>query len=493
MDNDYDALVIGAGVIGCAVARELSRYELKVALLEKESDVCGGASKANSGVLHSGIYSAPKSQKARLCVQGNDLFSKFTQEIGVELQRIGKLVVARSDKEIEELEKLKKVGKENGVLGLKLIDVEEVRRLEPNIRAQCALLVPSAGIVSPYKLTIALAENAWENGVKVFLNSKVTDVSKKENYFDVKNDNLTFRTRWLINSAGLYCDTIANMLGIERHKVYPCRGEYLVLDKSYDHLINHLIYPPPENGSGGLGVHLTPTMEGNILIGPSAEYIDEKDDIRTTKEAMDKLNVQAANFLKQLPKDAYIQSYAGVRCKLIPKGCEASGDFVIEEDEKVEGFINLMGIESPGLSASPAIAQMVVDIIKSRETLKPKDEFKTRRTGRRFGLLDIKGKSKQIETNPKHGHVICRCENVTEKEITDALDNPLGVRTLAGIKYRSRATMGRCQGGFCRARIVQIMEEQYKMGVQDITFRSGDSRLFIGRTKDLRGNDREES
>ncbi len=491
MDYDYDALVIGAGVIGCAVARELSKYELDVVLLEKESDVCGGASKANSGVLHSGIYSTPKSQKAQLCVYGNDLFSNFTQELGVELQRIGKMVVARSEEEIKELEKLNKVGEENGVLGLKFVDEEEVRKLEPNIKAQYALVVPSAGIISPYKLTMALAENAWENKVKILLDTKVTDISQKENHFEIKTDNLVFRTRWVINSAGLYCDTIANMLGIEKHKVYPCRGEYLILDKSYSHLINHLIYPPPENGSGGLGVHLTPTMEGNILIGPTAKYIDEKDDIRTTRKAMDKLIEGAESFLKQRPKDAYIQSYAGIRCKLTPQGCEASGDFIIEEDKGVEGFINLMGIESPGLSASPAIAQVVVDIIKSKESLKPKSEFKTRGAERRFDRLDLKGKSQRIESNPKHGHVICRCENVTEQEINNALDNPLGVRTLAGIKYRSRATMGRCQGGFCRARIIQIMEEQYRMGIRDITFRGGDSHLFIGRTKDLRKHDTE--
>lgn len=493
MDYDYDALVIGAGVIGCAVAQELSKYELKVALVEKESDVCGGASKANSGVLHSGVYSAPKSQKAQLCVLGNDLFSTFTRELGVELQRIGKLVVARNEQEIKELEKLKKIGEENGVWGLKLIDEEEMMKLESNIKGQSALVVPSAGIVSPYKLTMALAENAWENKVKIFLDTKVTDISQKKDHFEVKTDNLAFRTRWVINSAGLYCDTIANMLGIKKHKVYPCRGEYLILDKSYKSLINHLIYPPPENGSGGLGIHLTPTMEGNILIGPTAKYIDDKDDMRTTKEAMDKLIAGAESFLKQLPKDAYIQNYAGVRCKLTPQGSEPIGDFVIEEDDKVEGFINLMGIESPGLSASPAIAQMVVDIIRSRENLKLKDDFKTRRAERRFGLLDIKGKSQRIESNPKHGHVICRCENVTEQEINCALDNPLGVKTLAGIKYRSRATMGRCQGGFCKARIVQIMEEGYQMDVQDITFRGGDSRLFIGRTKDLRKHDTEKS
>jgi glycerol-3-phosphate dehydrogenase len=324
------------------------------------------------------------------------------------------------------------------------------------------------------------------------LDSEVRGIAQKEKYFDVKIDNYNFRSRWIVNCAGLYCDIIANMVRIQKLKVYPCKGEYLVLDKSYAHLINHLIYPPPENGSGGLGIHLTPTIEGNILIGPTAKYIDDREDVGTTREAMDELLKGAESYLMRLPKDAFINSYAGIRCKLIPKGCEISGDFVIEEDDQVQGFINLMGIESPGLSASPAIAKMVVDLIKSKEDLKVREDFKTRGKERRFDRLDLEGKSQMIESNPKHGHVICRCENVTEQEVIDALDNSLRVRTLSGIKNRSRATMGRCQGGFCKARIIQIMEEQFQMGVRDITFRGGASHLFFAKTRDLSGHDTEE-
>jgi glycerol-3-phosphate dehydrogenase len=282
------------------------------------------------------------------------------------------------------------------------------------------------------------------------------------------------------------------MVGNTEHKVYPCRGEYLILDKSYFNLIKHLIYPPPENGSGGLGVHLTPTLEGNILVGPTAMYIEDKEDRKTTKEAIQRLLAGADSFLKNLPKDAYIQSYAGIRCKLIPQGCENSGDFVIEEDPKVDRFVNLMGIESPGLSTAPAIARMVVDIIGDREDLKVKDDFVKRSYQPRFHKMDMNGKASLIGSNPKHGHLICRCENVTEQEILDALENPLDVNTLAGVKYRSRATMGRCQGGFCRARIVRILKENYNQGAKDITFRGKGSHLFIGETKDLRKHDRKE-
>jgi glycerol-3-phosphate dehydrogenase len=282
------------------------------------------------------------------------------------------------------------------------------------------------------------------------------------------------------------------MVGIDKAKVYPCRGEYLILDKSYKTLINHLVYPPPEYGSGGLGIHLTPTLEGNILIGPSARFIAKKEDRQTTKEAMDLLLQGALGFLKELPKDAIIQSYAGIRCKLVPQGCETLGDFIIEEDPNVERFINLMGIESPGLSAAPAIAKMVLEIIGKKEELNDKEKFVKRTHGPRFHKLDMKGKEKLVESHPQHGHLICRCENVTEREILDALDNPLGVKTLAGMKYRSRATMGRCQGGFCRARIVRILEENFGADVGDISFRGKGSELFIGRTKDLRKHDREE-
>ncbi len=493
MDYECDILIIGGGVVGCNVARELSKYELNVALVEKEWDVCGGASKANSGVVHSGIYSQPGSLKAKTCVEGNALFSNLAKELGIEFKSIGKLVVARNEDEINGLEKLKEVGEKNGVPALEFLDDEEVRKLEPNILAVKALKVPTAGIVSPYQFTIALAENSLANKVRIFLEAEVLDILMKDGHFIVKTKRAEFKSRYVINCAGLHSDTIAEMVGIKKYKIYPSKGEYLILDKSFKHLINHMIYPPPENVSGGLGIHLTPTIEGNILIGPSAEYIEDKEDTSTTKNGMDKLLEGAKSFLGDVLKNACIQSYAGIRCKLVDEGTKEPGDFVVEEDQNINGFINLMGIESPGLSASPAIATMVVELIQKDETLTPKQYFEMKKARKRFDHLDLERKEKLIGENPNHGHLICRCEKVTKQEIIDALSNPLEVRTLAGIKYRSRATMGRCQGGFCKPRIIKIMEELYHPNVEDITLRGEGSFLFIGRTKDLRRNDKKES
>jgi glycerol-3-phosphate dehydrogenase len=492
MVKRFDALIVGGGVIGSAIAYELSKFEIDVCLLEKESDVCFGASKANSGVVHSGIYSLPGSQKAKLCVEGNGLFLEFTSELGVELNQIGKLVVARSENEIPKLEKLKENGERNQVPSLEYMEKEDIEKEEPNINGIKALYVPTAAIVSPYKLTIALAENARLNGVEFLLNEEVLNINQKNDGFMVRSNRNEIKSDLVINCAGVNCDSIAYMVGIEKYKVYPCRGEYLVLDKRYSNLINHLIYPPPTNGSGGLGVHLTMTTEGNILVGPTAKYIDDKDEKKTTKEALDLLLKGANSFLKKLPKDAVIQTYSGIRCKLTPEGCENTGDFIIEEDPEVEGFINLMGIESPGLSASPAIVKKVVDIIRSKRRLKEKNDFKVHKLKPRFHKLDIDSKSDLISSNEKHGHLICRCENVTEQEIIDALENPLNVRTLSGIKYRSRATMGRCQGGFCKSRIIGILNENYHPDLEDITQKGKGSYLFSGRTKDLRKNDSKE-
>jgi glycerol-3-phosphate dehydrogenase len=282
------------------------------------------------------------------------------------------------------------------------------------------------------------------------------------------------------------------MVGIEKYKVYHSKGEYLILDKAYGHLLNHLVYPVPKIVSGGLGIHLTPTLEGNILLGPSARYMEDPEDTSTTREKGDQLFSDAKVFLPDLKREWIIHSYAGVRCKLVSPRAKKPGDFVIEEENSVPGFINLMGIESPGLSASPAIALTVVEMIKGSMDLRPRKDFRKRKRYDRFSRRDIKGKDRLISEKSEHGHLVCRCEHVTEQEILDALNNPLDVKNLAGIKYRTRAMMGRCQGGFCKARIVRIMEEAFGIDLEDISQRGAGSHLFVGKTKDLRRHEEKE-
>lgn len=490
MKRSLDVAIVGGGVVGCNIARELSRFKLKMAIFEKGSDVCSGTSNANSGVVHAGFYYKTGSLKAKLCVEGNKSFDSLCKELEVPFKRVGKVVIARHDEEVKDLEEMKKLGDANGVPGLKILNKRAVDKLEPNIQAVAGLHSPTSSIVTPYLLNIALAENALMNGADIHLNAEVKGLSKKGDLFSIKTTKGDFKTRILINSAGLYCDEIARMAGIDEYKIHLGRGEYLILDKSVGHLINGMIYPVPPKKSGYLGVHLTPTIEGNILIGPSMEYV-EKDDTCTTKEVLNNLIKEAKEILPSLPKYLYIQSFAGVRSKIVGKGENRVADFIIDESKEVDGLINLIGIESPGLTCAPSIAKKIVDMIKSKEDLKKKENFNPYREGiTRFIELSNKEKSRLIKEDPNYGHMVCRCEHVTEHEVVQALSNPLGVKTINAVKYRCRATMGRCQGGFCKPKIVKIMENLYNPSIDEITLKGEGSHLFVGRTKDLRRDDK---
>jgi glycerol-3-phosphate dehydrogenase len=489
MIRSLDVAIIGGGVVGCAIARKLSRYDLKLGVLEKGSDVCSSTSKANSGVVHAGFYYKTDSLKAKLCIEGNKAFDRLCSELDVPFKRVGKIVIAQHDEDIKELERMKKLGDANGVPGLKIIGKREVKKLEPNIKAVAGMHSPTSSIVTPYLLTIALAENAFHNGAEINLNTEVEGISKKGGKFSIQTNSGEFKARIIINSAGLYCDEIARMAGIDDYKIYFGRGEYHILDKSASNLINCMIYPIPPKKSGYLGVHLTPTIEGNMLIGPSMEYVEE-DDASTTKGVLENLIKEAREILPCLPNDLYIQTFAGLRSKLVAKGENRVSDFIIEESKEVENFINLIGIESPGLTCAPSIANMVVEMIKGKVDLKLKKNFNPIRKGiTRFDELSNEKKSKMIKKNSNYGHMVCRCEHVTKHEVIEALENPLGVKNINAVKYRCRATMGRCQGGFCKPKIVKIMEELYNPSIDEITQKGKGSHLFVGRTKDLRRNE----
>jgi len=484
--KNFQVGIIGGGVIGSAVAWELSKYKIDVVVFEMGSDVASAASKANSGVVHSGINSPPGSLKARYCVEGNKTFQALANELGFDLKWVGKLVVAKNEDEFEELERLKKAGLQNEVPGLDIIDESEVKKREPNVSCVSALWVPTAGVVLPYQFTIALAENAAINDVEFLLETEVTGLNKKKNHFLIKTNNGDFQTQIVVNAAGVHCREIVSMVEEPDFQVYPCRGEYLVLDKKYSGLVNSMIYPIPVEESGFLGIHITPTIEGNVLLGPSSELIDDLGDRRTTKEMMNMLLKEAREIVPALPDRAVINAYSGIRCKLTSPESGGWADYRIEESKNTSGLINLLGIESPGLTAAPAIAKEVKNLISKHVELTAKKDFKLKkRKGKRFSERSFRERSNLIDKDDSWGRIVCRCEHITEAEVVDALSNPLGARALSSVRYRCRAGMGRCQGGFCSQHIVRIMRERFGMDIKDMKLSSPKSYLFHGRTREV--------
>jgi glycerol-3-phosphate dehydrogenase len=480
-----EVLVIGAGVIGCAIARELAKFKIKTVLVEKETDVCSGVSKGNSGVLHTGLYYPKGSLKAKLCVEGRLMFPELAKQLDVPFKLCGKHVIARTEEELKDLKNLKAVGEGNGVKGLNIISGEELKKREPNLDALYALHSPVAGIVPPYLFTIALAENALNNDVKVRVNTQVSAIKQVNSGYKVTTNQGIFHANIVVNSAGLFADKISAMAGIDNYKLYPCRGEYLILDKNCRDLITSMVYPVPPKIAGVLGVHLTPTLNGNILIGPSEEFITEREDTRTTKEKIRQLIAGAKSLLPSIPIDQVIYGFSAVRSKITPPEEKGSRDFIIQED--LENFINMLGMESPGLTSSPAIARLVVQMIKEKMDLEEKTDFNPiRRRRTPFSEASKTEQTSLIKANPAYGEIVCRCEHVSKLEVLDALNNPISEKTISAVKYRTRAGMGRCQGGFCLPKIVEILKEEYGLSPEEIKLKNLDSPLFIGETKVLR-------
>jgi glycerol-3-phosphate dehydrogenase len=486
MKNTYDVIIIGAGVVGSAIARELSRYRLNVAVIEKEMDVSLGTSSRNSGVVHSGIHYKPGTLRARLNVQGNSLMSDLCRDLKVKINYIGKLTVAQDEEEAKSLYPLKEQGEANGVPGLQLLDPAAMRKLQADVGGIMALYSPSTGIICPYTLTIALAENAKDNGCHFYLGHEVKAIQKSESgpnvRFEVRAGEKQFSTKVLINSAGLFSNHICRMLGINEYRIYPCRGEYLILDKRLKDSLNILVYPAPHHGKAGLGIHLTKTVSGNILIGPSNEYQDDPEDYACTADIMAQLRKEGHVLLPELKTTDFIRSFSGMRPKQTPPEIGGFKDFVIESRDDVKGFINLLGIESPGLTSAPAIALMVKDMVAELLPFHEKETFNPVRPGMTgyFYELSDEEKADLVAENPDYGEVVCRCEQITKKEVLDAIQNPLGVSTINSIKYRSRAMMGRCQGGFCLPRIVRILEKDFGYKAEDYLLKNSDSQLFSG-------------
>ena len=478
----FDILIIGGGAVGCAVARELARYDVSIALLEKEADVAAGASGRNSAVVHAGFNNKPGSLMAKLCVEGNRGFEAACRELDVPYRKTGKLLVAFDQADLDTLARLKAQGEENGCQGLRLLSREELRARLPQVGGIGAFESPETAVFDPFQYTVALAENALKNGVQFFLNTKVTAIERNTEGFRVTAGDQVFTARRVVNCAGLHSAEVAALAGLDRYQIYPCRGEYFILDKT--DVLPMPIYPAPKAGIGGLGVHLTPTIHGNLIIGPSAEYIEDPADTASTQAVMDKLWAEAQQLLPGLKGRQIIGSYAGIRPKQAPPGEGGFRDFVIREEVSCPGLVNLIGIESPGLTASLPIGRMVAGILSLSMDMTEKKAFDPTRKGiLRFRDQPPEEQARLIAEDPDYGEVVCRCQTVTKAEIRQAIENPLGARTISAIKYRAWATTGRCSGGYCLPKIAEILTEEYGMAPEAVTHRGDGSHLFTGRVK----------
>ena len=476
----FDVTIIGAGIVGCSISRELSKYNLKICVLEKSSDVASGTSKANSAIVHAGFDAKPSSLKGKLNAKGNKMYTKLAEELDFPFKRNGSLVLCFDKLHMGELKYLLEQGVENGVPDLVILDGEQVRKMEPNITQNCigALFVPTGGIVCPYEMTIAMAENAYANGVEFKFETEVIGIDKNLNDFVIKTTDSKIKTKVIINAAGLFSDEINNMVSQNKFKILPRRGEYVLFDKAVGDLVTKTIFQLPTKF--GKGVLVTPTVDGNLLIGPNAEDGNSKDDFDTTQEGIDEILAKAQLSIQgSLPMNMVITSFAGNRARI------EEDDFMIGEALDAKNFINVAGIASPGLSCAPSIAVMVVDIVKEKLTLLKNEKFNPIRKGiRKFRKMSNEERKEIIKKIPEYGRIICRCETVTEGEILDAIRRPLGARTLDGVKERTRAGMGRCQSGFCATRIVDILSKELNIPRSDVTKSGGNSILITGKNKE---------
>lgn len=474
----YDVLIIGAGVCGSAVARELSRYQLKLGVLEKDEDVCCGTSKANSGIVHAGYDAEPGTLKAQLNVQGNRMMETLSRELDFPFERDGSLVICREDQEITVLQELKERGEENGVQGLTILNRAQVLAMEPHVTEHVlgALYAPTAGIVCPFGLNIALAENACANGAEFYFDAKVLDIQKIDSGFSIETSKGGFNTRCIVNAAGVYADTFHNMVSEKWIHITPRKGEYFLLDKSAGQHIKRTIFALP--GAYGKGVLVTPTTHGNLLVGPTAEDIQDKEGVNTTIEGIEALSQKAEMNVKELSFRKVITGFAGLRAH------EDGDDFVIGEIADVPGFIDCAGIESPGLTSAPAIGHMIANILKQKLHLEENPAFVAKRKGiLNPAILSMEDRNILIEKNPAYGNIICRCEMISEGEIQDAIRRPLGARSLDGVKRRIRAGMGRCQSGFCSPKTMEILSRELGIPIDAVRKNGEKSVLILGETK----------
>ena len=470
----YDVVIIGAGAVGAAIAKEVSKYKLKTLVLDKENDVGNVTSMANSAIVHSGYDPKPGTKKAFHNVRGNAMYEELTKELDVEFKRIGSLTCATNDEEKKIIEDYVIRSKENGV-EVQLLNKEETKELEPFIgdNVIASLYAPSAGIINPFELTVALMENAMDNGVELKLNEEVIDIKKIDNGYRVVTKNNEYDTKVVVNSAGLYSDKIARMLGIDTFEVKPRKGEYYVLDHFKKPYISHVIFPVPS--AKGKGILVTPTTHGNYLVGPSSEFVDDKEDFSTDKLTLDDIKAKASALVSNIPFQYMIREFSGLRAT------GNVGDFIIEDHN---GFIVLGGIESPGLASAPSIALEVEGLISDNITLEAKDDYKKgRRKLYRLSKMSEDERNELIKKDPRFGRIVCRCETVSEGEVVDIINRNAGATTIKGVKKRCRPGFGKCQGGFCEPLILEILARELKKNPMDIRYDSNEAYILNSETK----------
>lgn len=472
----FDVAVIGAGVVGASIARELSRYKLSTVVVERCEDVCSGTSKANSAIVHAGYDAVPGSLKAKFNVRGAELIRELSKKLDFDYRENGSMVISLSPEGHAGLVTLLEKGEKNGVKDLEIISGDRAREIEPALSPEVveALLVPHGAIVCPFLMTIAFAENAAENGAKFRFLEDVTGIIPNDGRFILSvNGEEKYDVKYVVNAAGVYADKINNMVSARKLSITPRRGEYVLMDREVGGLVNHTIFQLPTKL--GKGVLVTPTVHGNLLVGPNADPLEDKEDISVTADGMDEIKSKALLSVPSIPYNKMITSFAGLRAH------ESGNDFIIGEAEDCEGFFNAAGIASPGLSSAPAIGEYLAKLIAEKAGAQEKSDFIDERKGFiRITKLSPEERNVLIAERPEYGRIVCRCEEVTEGEIEDAIRRPVGARSLDGIKRRVRQGMGRCQAGFCTPKAIEILARELGISEEDVCKNIPGSEMLTG-------------
>lgn len=474
----YDVAVIGAGVIGGMIARELSRYRLSVIVLEKAHDVAMGTTKANSAIVHAGFDAESGTMKARMNVRGSEKMEELCKQLGVKYQRNGSLVIAYRPQDMEKVYELYERGRKNGVRDLAVLDAEALKAMEPSLSQEAvgALYAPTGAILCPYEFNIALIGNAMDNGVELYLDYEVSQIRSAENYYEITDGKTPVQARFVVNAAGIYADRVAEMVGDHSFRIHPRKGQYMLLDHDCVGDITHTLFNVPNEL--GKGILVTPTVDSNLLLGPTAEDQEDREDTSTTAQGLQSVQANARKVVPSVNLRGVITAFAGLRA------VGDTGDFILKSPR--QGFWNAAGIESPGLSSAPAIAEYIIEGMREQglELIEKAQFNPCRKALHDFSAMSIEEKNHVIQKNPLYGHIICRCESISEGEIVEAIRQNPPARDLDGVKRRTRAGMGRCQGGFCGPMVTEILAREWNVPIEQITKFGGKSYLNVGHTRE---------